>query len=238
MNSTATPLPAGCESVPSREVAARNAVRAADAAFNITGVSAPTGLHYSWTWRASPACAVHFVHMNLFGGRAGCGSAGTPGKEGTYPCTDSWIWPEDSLGFLEADLAAHAGPGVLVVTLQHYGFDGWSNTWYNADQRVDMWRVLSKYNTLAAFVGHTHSAMAYSFNGTDGGDFGSTAPGFIDVVNAPATQKEDGQFNALPSEFMAAELALDATGKAGTFRVAQRVGSGWGKIQASKKVTC
>ena len=87
----------------------------------ITGVSAPTGLHYSWTWRASPACAVHFVHMNLFGGRAGCGSAGTPGKEGTFPCTDSWIWPEDSLGFLESDLAAHAGPGVLVVTLQHYG---------------------------------------------------------------------------------------------------------------------
>jgi hypothetical protein len=36
--------------------------------------------------------------------------------------------PEDSLGFLQKDLAAHAAqPGTWVVTIQHYGYDGWSN---------------------------------------------------------------------------------------------------------------
>ena len=79
-----------------------------------------------------PSCTVHFVHLNLFPGHA-CGSAGNPGREGSpgtgFPCTDAWTWAENSLGFLETDLAAHAGPGVMVVTIQHYGFDGWSNTW-------------------------------------------------------------------------------------------------------------
>lgn len=76
----------------------------------------------------------------------------------------------------------------------------------------------------------------YSFNGTDGGAFGSTAPGFIDVVNAPATQKEDGVHNPLPSEFM----AVEATGAGGvyTFRVAQRVGSTWGTVMGKKNFTC
>jgi hypothetical protein len=104
-----------------------------------------------------------------------------------------------------------------------------------------MWSTLNKYNTLAVLVGHTHSAGVYSFNGTaQANAFDSTTlpAGFISVINAPATQKEDGKLNALPSEFMVLEATLpDASGK-GTFRVAQRVGSTWGTVQGSKPFTC
>ena len=113
-----------------------------------------------------------------------------------------------------------------------------TQTWYNEDQRLEFWATLNKYETLAVLVGHTHGAAVYSFNGTSQGPFGSTAPGAIDVINAPATQKEDGKFNALPSEFMAVEASVDtATGK-GVLRVAQRVGSAWGTVQGMKSFQC
>ena len=132
-NSSLEP-PRGCEHSPSGWIVSRNRARAADPAFGITGLSQPTGLHYSWTWNISAQCAVHFVHLNLFPGR-GCGSASNPGGEGGppgFPCSNGDLaWAENSLGFLEQDLAEHAGPGNLLITLQHYGFDGFSNGWYN-----------------------------------------------------------------------------------------------------------
>ena len=108
---------------------ARNAARAADPAFSVTGVSQPTGLHYAWTWNVSAVCSIHFVHLNLFPGR-GCGSASNPQGEGSpppgFPCSNGDLaWAENSLGFLEADLAAHGGPGVATVTIQHYGVRVW-----------------------------------------------------------------------------------------------------------------
>ena len=228
----------------STNIVARNQLRLADPAFGVDAVSEPTGLHYSWTRNVSAACRVHFVHLNLFPGFT-CGSASNPTGEGPrggpITCKSGDIaWPENSLGFLRDDLAAHAaGPGVLVVTLQHYGFDGFSNGWYNADQREAMWAVLGGYRTLVALVGHTHTAEMYSFNGSAQAAWAAGAPGFIDVVNAPATQKEDGKRNALPSEFMTLEVALDAGSEsAGTLRVAQRVGSAWGKVLGSKRFEC
>lgn len=251
--------------MPSRAVAARNVVRAADPAFAIDAVSTPTGLHYSWTWPIDATCKVHFVQLNLYPGHA-CGSQSSPDKEGTFPCTDGWTYAENSLDFLKSDLAAHASaPGTVVVTIQHYGYDGWSNvrrvltssslvaihlsphthilvapqTWYNEDHRREMWATLSQYKTLAVLVGHTHGANAYSYNGSDMGAWnaGATTPGFIDVINAPATQKEDGHLNPLPSEFMVLDAAMLGGGK-GTFRVAQRVGSAWGSVLAMKNFTC
>jgi hypothetical protein len=100
-----------------------------------------------------------------------------------------------------------------------------------------MWATLSQYKTLAVLVGHTHGASVYSFNGTAQGAWGREGEGFIDVINAPATQKEDGQHNPLPSEFMALEAAVDGEGK-GKFRVAQRVGSAWGSVQGQKPFQC
>ena len=114
--------------------------------------------------------------------------------------------------------------------------DGWSQTWYNKDQSLELITTLNKYKTLGVLVGHTHGASVYSFNGTHGGAWGEGA-GFVDVINAPATQKEDGQHNTLPSEFMVLEASMGAGG-VGSFRVAQRVGSGWGTVQGIKKFTC
>lgn len=119
---TTLPDPRGCTGHVSTNIVARNKLRAADAAFGVDAVSAPTGLHYSWTKVVSDSCKVHFVHMNLFPGRT-CGSASNPTGEGppggSITCKSGDIgYAENSLGFLESDLATHAGPGVLVVTLQ------------------------------------------------------------------------------------------------------------------------
>ena len=122
-NSSLAP-PRGCEHSPSGWIIERNKARLADPAFAVTGMSSPTGLHYSWTWNVSSQCAIHFVHLNLFPGRE-CGSASNPAGEGGppgFPCNDGDLaWAENSLGFLEDDLAAHGGPGVMTVTIQHYG---------------------------------------------------------------------------------------------------------------------
>ena len=134
-NST-LPDPRGCVGHVSTNIIARNKRRAADARFAVDGVSSPTGLHYSWTVNVSAACRLHFVHLNLFPGFT-CGSASNPTGEGpaggSITCKGGDIaWPENSLGFLQDDLAKHAsGPGVMAITLQHYGFDGFSNGWYN-----------------------------------------------------------------------------------------------------------
>lgn len=110
-------------------------------------------------------------------------------------------------------------------------------TRYNKDQSAELFATLNKYKTLAVLVGHTHGASVYSFNGTHGGSWGESGAGYIDVINAPATQKEDGKHNTLPSEFMVLEAAVGAGGQ-GSFRVAQRVGSGWGTVQGIKSFSC
>lgn len=104
-----------------------------------------------------------------------------------------------------------------------------------------MWATLLQYNTLAVLVGHTHAASVYSFNGTTQSNSFDTSslPGYISIINAPATQKEDGHYNPLPSEFMVLEATLpDATSGEGTFRVVQRVGSSWGSVQGKKPFKC
>jgi hypothetical protein len=241
-NSTLPPPP-GCAHSPSGWIIQRNQARAADPAFGVNGVSQPTGLHYSWTWNISSQCAIHFVHLNLFPGHQ-CGSAANPAGEGTpgpgFPCKDGDLsWAENSLGFLEEDLAVHGGPGVMTITIQHYGFDPFSSGWYNVDQREELLATLNKYNPLLVLVGHTHSAEVYSYNGTKQAQWGKGGAGFVDVVNAPATQKEDGKGNPLPSEFMVLEAAMDSpTASTGKLRVAQRVGSTWGNVQGEKTFTC
>ena len=297
-NSSLAP-PRGCEHSPSGWIIERNKARLADPAFAVTGMSSPTGLHYSWTWNVSSQCAIHFVHLNLFPGRE-CGSASNPAGEGGppgFPCNDGDLaWAENSLGFLEDDLAAHGGPGVMTVTIQHYGVrvgrrpatlplsplpHPHAPFWLRpppcslmdsatggtmqvrfcrpdlslcspravltlphppctpADQREELIATLNKYNPLLVLVGHTHSAEMYSYNGTAQGQWAQGRVGFVDVVNAPATQKEDGKGNPLPSEFMALEAAMDSpTASTGTLRVAQRVGSAWGSILGKKTFDC
>jgi hypothetical protein len=236
VNSTAA-MPPGCTTVPSRAIIARNKLRLADASFGLDGVSPATGLHYSWTWPLTPTCRLHVVHLNLYPGET-CGSPANPNKEGTFPCTDGWVWGEGAASFLAEDLAKHAvAPGTHVVVTFHYGLDGWSRTWFNEDQAAGFIATLAPYKTLLVHVGHTHAAGLYSFNGTVDGAWNDARPGFVNVMNAPATQKEAGDHTALPSEFMVLEAAVTAAG-AGTLRIAQRVGSGWGDVHGSTAFEC
>jgi hypothetical protein len=105
-------------------------------------------------------------------------------------------------------------------------------------QREALWTTLLRYNTLAVLVGHTHTAELYSFNGTVQGAWAGNRAGFIDVINAPATQKEDAEHNPLPSEFMLLDAEIAEGERNGTLRVAQRVGHSWGEVIGSKSFTC
>ena len=218
-------------------IVARNQVRANLPSFGITGVSKLSGIHYSWRWNVTSTCDVHFVMLNEYVGHVCDGCAPANCFYGP-PCYTGWTWPEDSLSFLTSVLSDVVGTsGEPVFVMQHYCFDGYSNTWYSEQQRLDMWMALKGFNVAGILCGHTHSAAIYAFNGTDQLPFGSSAPGSIDVYNIPSTQKEDAKGFPAPSEFMAFELAVDETGN-GTLRAAQRVAWGWGDVTATKTVAC
>lgn len=180
------------------------------------------------------------MHLNLYAGNICEGCSPVSCFYGAA-CYAGWVYPEESYAFLAADLAAHVNTsGMPVVTLTHYGFDGYSNSWYSQQERERLFALLSRYNTIAALVGHTHVASVYSYNGTAQGPFGAGGA-FIDVINAPSTQKEDGSGNPSPSEWLVSEVAQDAAAAAaGTavFRVAQAVGESWGSVLARKTIAC
>lgn len=215
----------------------RNQVRKDIAAFNLTGISS-SGLHYSWRWNVASGCDAHFVMMNEYAGHL-CDSCDPVSCFYGPPCYTGWTWPEDSLGFLEQQLQAVVGAsGMPVFAMQHYCFDGYSNSWYSQRQRFELFTALKKYNVQGILCGHTHSAAIYSVivtaNATEMHPFGSA--GGIDVYNIPSTQKEDSDGFPAPSEFMAFELS--AEGANVTFRAAQRVSYTWGSVQATKTFAC
>ena len=218
----------------------RNQVRQNIPAFNLTGISA-TGLHYSWRWHVADGCDAHFVMLNEYAGHLCDGCAPANCFYGP-PCYTGWTWPEDSLGFLEKQLPALVGAsGMPVFVMQHYCFDGYSNSWYSQKQRLELFTTLQAYNVAGILCGHTHSAAIYSVivtaNSTDMHPFGY--PGAIDVYNIPSTQKEDASGFPAPSEFMAFEIAANASAAGSfVFRAAQRVAYGWGTVSASKSITC
>lgn len=223
-------------------IVARNQLRLQlGSMFNITNIST-SGLHYSVRWPVGDSgCGVHVFMMNLYAGHvcSGC----HPALSCFYgpTCFHPEYYPEDSLGFLQATLPNVVGAsGEPVIVSQHYGYDGYSNDWYADTERQELWTTLQPYNVAGIFVGHTHSAAIYKFNGTEAvyPPYPSTGPALLDVFNIPSTQKEDNHGFPLPSEFLAVELAVEtATGEA-SFRVAQRVGSGWGSVMGNKTLKC
>ncbi|GAX82057.1 hypothetical protein CEUSTIGMA_g9485.t1 [Chlamydomonas eustigma] len=186
-----------------RAVQLRNTLRSS----RIRNIS-PGTLHYSWDWDE-----LHLVHLNLY-----------PGEEHEFAqewMHGSWQYPEYSRSFLEADLAENVGDSERPICIFfHYGFDGyWSQLWWTDHERALFLETVSKYNVLAIFVGHTHVAMTYQWEG-------------IDIVNSPSTVQGNDK-GPLPPSFMVAELNFDS----GVFRVAQREGSGWGAVTLLKNVS-
>lgn len=99
---------------------------------------------YSWDWQD-----VHVVQLGTF-------IANEP-RPNTSSDKFEHISPYNSLNFLKNDLREHVGnSGRPVILMSHYGFDGFSNGWWTAGQRLKMWEAIDGYNVVAIFSGHSH----------------------------------------------------------------------------------
>ncbi|MCS7337358.1 MAG: metallophosphoesterase, partial [Verrucomicrobiae bacterium] len=97
------------------------------------------GYHYSFDWDF-----LHVVCLNVF-----------PGNE-----LDPGYSPPDpaaSLKFLESDLASYVGDsGRPVVIFHHYSLDSTGRSSWSERQRTNYFNVISNYNVICIFGGHSH----------------------------------------------------------------------------------
>jgi hypothetical protein len=147
---------------------------------NLAAVS-ENGLHYSWDWDD-----VHFVCLGV-----------RPGVE-LNPYN-----PHHSLEFLEQDLKKNVGDsGRAVVLFHHFGFDkAHSLNWWTEEERDRYYEVISNYNIIGIFHGHSHECGIYKWKG-------------IDIYDAPHMQwnpEEIGFFvvNITPQKLKVAEMKYD-----------------------------
>jgi 3',5'-cyclic AMP phosphodiesterase CpdA len=104
----------------------------------VAGVSA-NGLHYSWDWGA-----IHLVACGIFAGE------GEQVREGHH------YNPLGSLEFLRKDLEERVGAsGRPVVVSHHLHLTAGNDDWPDADLAA-YYELLSRYNVIAVFHGHTH----------------------------------------------------------------------------------
>ncbi len=98
---------------------------------------------YSWDFDD-----VHFVQTHRFPG------------DTNYGLTSN-------LEFLENDLAARASDGRPVFVFHHYGMDafGTEDRWWTASDREKYRNALGNYNVVSIFVGHSHAAFQYDWEG-------------------------------------------------------------------------
>ena len=207
-----------------RRLTSRGPLPPSPATFRLTAIS-QSGLHYSWDWKnADGDVGAHMVALNLYVGDTCTGCAPYKCFYGP-PCAASWEYPEHSRTFLQKDLALYAkDPNTPVFVHQHYGMDGYSNLWYSEEQRIQFHQTLVGRATLPLiFVGHTHAAQLYWWNGTHTGARADLTGEALPVANTPSTNKE-------PTQIFAVELRRDASSGALVLRVALRTGDSWGDI--------
>lgn len=133
----------------------------------VTNLSS-NGLHYSWDWGP-----VHFVSLGIFAGET----------DGVRP--GHHYAPRESLAFLREDLADHVGDsGRPVVVGHHLHLTAGDYDWPDEDLAA-FYEVLSGYQTVAMFHGHTHGSppSRTRWNGEVVSNGLPTAPGVLDVFN-------------------------------------------------------
>ncbi|MEX1010504.1 MAG: metallophosphoesterase [Balneolaceae bacterium] len=164
----------------------------------VTNIS-ENGLHYSWSWDD-----LHIVNLNSY-----------PSYEWDSECgwchyfTRSFREPEESLQFLEKDLAEQVGQsGRQIILYFHYGFDDWGDLWWTEQEQEDFYEAIRDYNILAIFHGHSHNIQFSEWRN-------------IPVFCVGSTQKESG-----PGEFMAVRVTSDS------LYVAERRTGEWGQTLA------
>jgi hypothetical protein len=106
----------------------------------LTNIS-PNGLHYSWDMDG-----VHFIQANL-----------VAADDAT---TERSFGPEGALSFVESDLEKYVGAsGRPVVLSQHLSPKVVKQAYWSDAERAKLAKLLSKYNVIGVFTGHSHGMV-------------------------------------------------------------------------------
>jgi cytolysin (calcineurin-like family phosphatase) len=99
--------------------------------------------NYSWDWDG-----VHLFQAHRFAG-------------------DDEFGLKNSISFLADDLADHASDGRPVFLFHHYGMDafGTQDRWWTQGERDAYRNTLAGYRVPIIFVGHSHAAFQYDWEG-------------------------------------------------------------------------
>jgi cytolysin (calcineurin-like family phosphatase) len=116
--------------------------RGAGAPAPVTAFDSPS---HAYSWDVGD---VHFVQTHRFAGDTGYGLP-------------------SSLGFVTGDLDQRAGATRPVFLFHHYGMDafGTQDRWWTAAQRTAYRTALRDHNVAGIFVGHSHAAFHYTWEG-------------------------------------------------------------------------
>ena len=153
------------------------------------------GLFTSWDWGD-----YHFVMLGLYPANGWDSTC-----EWCHYFKTSFRYPQNSLDFLESDLAAHALDGKRVILFFHYGWDSFSKLWWTPNEQERFYNTIQPYRVAAIFTGHNHSTGHLKWKG-------------IDVFSAGSPQDGDK-----PGSFLYVQI------KDGELHVIQRRLGAWGE---------
>lgn len=120
----------------------------------ITNVS-ENGLHYSFDWGD-----YHFVSLGSYpanGWDSTCGWC--------HYFKNGFRDPQNSLAFLQQDLAKYANSRTKVVMYFHYGWDDFSKLWWTEKEQDNFYNVIKNYNFACIFSGHDHATGYRTWKG-------------------------------------------------------------------------
>ncbi|MEO6136300.1 MAG: metallophosphoesterase [Ginsengibacter sp.] len=120
----------------------------------ITNVS-ENGLHYSFDWGN-----YHFVSLGSYpanGWDSTCGWC--------HYFKEGFRDPQNSLAFLQQDLAKYANSRTKVIMYFHYGWDDFSKLWWTEKEQDNFYKVIKNYNIACIFSGHDHATGCRNWKG-------------------------------------------------------------------------
>ena len=154
------------------------------------------GVHRSWEWEG-----IRFIDLNI--------SVGTT----TRPYD-----PQDSLGFLQEELARLKDPRQPLILLQHFGFDKRHGLpWWPEAWRVKYYDTIKDYNVVGIFHGHDHQTDIFRWKD-------------IDIYDAPHVRNADATDKPISHGFFVVQI------DGGQLVVAERtIDDTWG-LMARKQI--
>jgi cytolysin (calcineurin-like family phosphatase) len=145
----------------------RTAIRERNKNRNKLTAISENGMHYSWDWGN-----YHFVSLGSY-----------PSYQWDSTCKwchyfkSSFREPQNSLGFLKADLKKHVKGQKKVIMYIHYGWDSFSQLWWTEEEQQKFYDVIKDYKVAAIFTGHNHATGYMKWRGIDVYSAGSPQSG-------------------------------------------------------------